>query len=382
MNVTLFYHSLASCWNHGNAHFLRGVCRELIRRGHPVTVCEPADGWSRANALRDGGEAVLAQAAKLVPGVESRLHDPATLDLDEALHDADVVLVHEWNAPELVAAIGERRAAGGRFTLLFHDTHHRAVSAPHEIGRFDISAYDGVLAFGEVLREVYLREGWARQIFTWHEAADTALFHPVPGQRQERDLVWIGNWGDGERSAELREFLLEPVRRLGLSARIHGVRYPDEVRAELASRGIDYAGWLPNHAAPVAFASALMTVHVPRRPYVEALPGIPTIRVFEALACGIPLVSAPWRDEEGLFPAGCYVSAGDGDGMTGALSMLRRDPDMRAELIRNGLAAIRQRHSCAHRVDELLGIVARLRGWAATRRTARTTGEALSGAMR
>ena len=44
-----------------------------------------------------------------------------------------------------------------------------------------------------------------------------------------------------------------------------------------------------------------MTVHVPRRPYVDALPGIPTIRVFEALACGIPLVSAPWRDEEGLF---------------------------------------------------------------------------------
>ena len=47
-----------------------------------------------------------------------------------------------------------------------------------------------------------------------------------------------------------------------------------------------------------------MTVHVPRRPYVEALPGIPTIRVFEALACGIPLVSAPWADSEGLFPPG------------------------------------------------------------------------------
>jgi len=107
----------------------------------------------------------------------------------------------------------------GAFTLLFHDTHHRAVSAPHEIGIFDIDAYDGVLVFGEVLREVYLAHGWARQVFTLHEAADTELFRPLPGGDKDADLIWVGNWGDGERSAELHEFLLEPVSRLGLKAR-------------------------------------------------------------------------------------------------------------------------------------------------------------------
>ena len=55
---------------------------------------------------------------------------------------------------------------------------------------------------------------------------------------------------------------------------------------------------------PEVFARFRVTVHVPRRPYVEALPGIPTIRVFEALACGIPLVCAPWDDAEGLFTPG------------------------------------------------------------------------------
>ncbi len=382
MKFALFYHSLASCWNHGNAHFLRGVCRELIARGHEVHVYEPADGWSRMNALADGGAAALVQAERLVPGVETHLYSLETLDLDAALDGADVVIVHEWNAPELVAAIGARRAAGGTFTLLFHDTHHRAVSAPEEIGRFDIDAYDGVLAFGEVLREVYLNEGWARQVFTWHEAADTALFHPIAGQKKTMDLVWIGNWGDGERSAELQEFLLGPIARLGLDARIHGVRYPDEVRLRLAARGIDYAGWLPNHAAPIAFAKALMTVHVPRRPYVEALPGIPTIRVFEALACGIPLVSAPWRDAEGLFPPGCYISVSDGEEMTAALSLLRRDSDLREELIANGLAAIEARHSCAHRAEELLAIIARLQGRALFRQTKAVIGETHPGAVR
>lgn len=382
MKFALFYHSFASCWNHGNAHFLRGICRELIRGGHQVAVWEPANGWSRTNALADGGAAALALAEKLVPGTKIHLYTPETLDLDKALGDADVVIVHEWSAPELVAAIGAKRAAGGKFTLLFHDTHHRAVSAPHEIGRFDIEAYDGVLAFGEVLREVYLAEGWARQVFTWHEAADTALFHPVAGQKKAMDLVWIGNWGDDERSAELTEFLLKPVDRLGLHTRIYGVRYPGEVRAELAGKHIDYAGWLPNHRAPVAFAKALMTVHVPRRPYVEALPGIPTIRVFEALACGIPLVSAPWHDSEGLFPPGCYLTVHDGEEMTGALSLLRRDPALRQELICNGLDAIEARHSCAHRVEELLGIVGRLQGRTQPRQIKRKTGETHSGVAR
>ncbi len=49
MRVVMFYHSLASDWNHGNAHFLRGVARELGRRGHDVRVYEPLDGWSATN---------------------------------------------------------------------------------------------------------------------------------------------------------------------------------------------------------------------------------------------------------------------------------------------------------------------------------------------
>ena len=55
------------------------------------------------------------------------------------------------------------------------------------------------------------------------------------------DLVWIGNWGDGERSDEIREFLIEPVKALGLKARIYGVRYPPRALEQLAEAGIEYA---------------------------------------------------------------------------------------------------------------------------------------------
>jgi spore maturation protein CgeB len=100
-----------------------------------------------------------------------------------------------------------------------------------------------------------------------------------------------------------------------------------------------------------------MTVHVPRRPYVEALPGIPTIRPFEALACGIPLVSAPWWDAEGLFrPGWDFLVARTGQEMERLLRVLRADEGLRAELAEHGRRTVLARHTCAHRVNELLVI--------------------------
>jgi spore maturation protein CgeB len=359
MKLVLFYHSFVSCWNHGNAHFLRGVARELVRLDHDVTVYEPRDGWSRSNALQDNGAQALQHAAQFVPGVKLRQYGLDQFDVEQSVEHADVVLVHEWTDPALVDDLGRTRSSGGNFTLLFHDTHHRAVTAPDELERFTLDGYDGVLAFGEVLREVYLRKGWGRQVFTWHEAADTAMFRPLAAP-VDTDLIWIGNWGDDERAKELSEFLIEPASKLGLETVVHGVRYPDSARRELLLRGIKYKGWLPNHQVPAAFARARFTVHVPRRPYAEMLRGIPTIRIFEALACGIPLVSAPWDDAEHLFPEGSFLKVKNGDQMTAALSTLMSDKALALSLAHTGLNAIRARHTCAHRVQELFNILDRL----------------------
>jgi spore maturation protein CgeB len=270
--------------------------------------------------------------------------------------------VHEWNSRDLIGDIGRRRIEGAPFILLFHDTHHRAVTAPDELARFDLSGFDGVLVFGEVLRQIYLKLGWANRAFTWHEAADVALYRPMPDIEPTYDVVWIGNWGDGERSAELAEFLLRPVAELSLRARIHGVRYPLDALRAIDAAGIEYCGWLPAHRAPAAFASARATVHVPRGPYARSLPGIPTIRMFEALACGIPIVSAPWDDVENLFPSGSYLRAADGTEMKKALWVLLHDRELAATMTAAGLQTIAERHTCRHRVLELLSIVDSIRG--------------------
>ena len=82
---------------------------------------------------------------------------------------------------------------------------------------------------------------------------------------------------------------------------VHGVRYPEDAIARLTAAGIEYRGYLPNLLSPKVYASSSVTLYVPRRQYANGMSGIPTIRVFEALACGVPLVCAPWSDRRNCF---------------------------------------------------------------------------------
>lgn len=361
MRIAMFYHSLLSDWNHGNAHFLRGVLTELMSRGHRVRVYEPRRSWSLQNLIATEGKWPLRGFKKVYPALQSSFYETETIDLDRELGGADLVIVHEWNDQRLIKKICEHRTGSG-YRLVFHDTHHRSLTAPEQIDSYRTVEFDGVLAYGRVLRDLYLRNGWAKKAWTWHEAADTRLFRPGGSRRPATvDLVWIGNWGDGERTSEIREFLIRPSKALGLKARAYGVRYPEEGVSDLADAGIEYGGWLPNYAVPRIFSGCRATIHIPRRPYTTTLPGIPTIRVFEALACGVPLVCAPWDDLEGLFtPGKDYLVARDGREMKKHLSAILHEPILAAELKKNGLATIRSRHTCAHRVNELMKICSEL----------------------
>ncbi|HEY9013247.1 MAG TPA: glycosyltransferase [Devosia sp.] len=356
MKFVFYTHSLVSDWNHGNAHFLRGIMRDLVRRGHDAVALEPYDSWSRQNLLSDQGPYAIQRFTTDFPDLRTQRYGPG-FDHAAAIDDADAVIVHEWTSPELIGELGRLRRHAD-FTLLFHDTHHRAVSATDEIAGLDLAGYDGILAFGETLKQRYERAGWGRSAFVWHEAADDTLFRPMPHVEKAGDLIWVGNWGDDERTAEIDEFLIGPVEQLQLAATIRGVRYPISALERLAAAGICYRGWIANADVPRAFAEHRVTVHIPRRPYVQHLRGIPTIRVFEALACGIPLISAPWTDAEGLFrPGEDFLFAQSGEEMTACLRDVLHDNALAQSLSRSGLETIAARHTCRYRVTELLDIL-------------------------
>jgi len=355
VRIVFFVHSLVSDWNHGNAHFLRGVMRELQDLGHQLHVWEPEDGWSASNLRNDHGPEAVAQFHAAYPTLRSSTYRLESLSLDQALQGADIVVVHEWNELELVRRIGEHRRKRGGYVLYFHDTHHRSVSEPDAMARYPLKSYDAVLVFGEALRTAYAKNRWADRVFCWHEAADTRLFRPLRNAAREGDLVWIGNFGDEERSAELEEFLIEPASSLGLKTRVYGVRYPAWAIQRLERAGIEYAGYLPNFQVPEVFSRFRVTVHVPRKPYVQQLPGVPTIRPFEALACQIPLLSAPWPRADRLFDVGRdFVMVEDGAEMKKQLLRILQDDAHASALKLHGFRTILERHTCADRARDLL----------------------------
>jgi spore maturation protein CgeB len=361
MRIVIFCHSLLSDWNNDMAHFLRGIAMEVLLRGHDVCVYEPRNAWSLQNLLTGHGHGPVARFHGAYPGLASRRYDLRALDLDQALAGVDLVLVHEWCDPELVRRIGQHHAWHGGYRLVFHATHHRCITQPESMEHYDLAGFDAVLAAGSVIREQYLAEGWTRQAYNWHDAADTRVFRPRADIMPDADLVWIGNWEDGERAAELGEFLIGPVRALGLSARVYGNGYTPQAVEMLARAGIEYAGWVPNYQLPEIMARHRVVLHLPPRAHARALPGVPGIRPFEALACARPLICAVWDDIDGLFRPGVdYGLARDGDEMAGWLQMLLHNPDTAEWTARAGHQTVLRRHTCAKRVDQLLSLAVSL----------------------
>ena len=117
MRVAMFYHTLLSDWNHGNAHFLRGIASELIARGHEVQVYEPNDSWSLQNLLAEHGWQPIRNFEGAYPTLKATRYDWSQLNLERELDNAELVLVHEWNQPALVQKIGEHRAKHPHYDL-------------------------------------------------------------------------------------------------------------------------------------------------------------------------------------------------------------------------------------------------------------------------
>ena len=360
LRIAYLAHALRSDWNNGNAHFLRGLMRAMTSLGHYVTVWEPEHAWSIENLRTEPlGEYSIAKFNHTYPdlNVKGYALEDSREQWCERLREMQIVILHEWNSPAMAQLLLELRKDCG-FRLLFHDTHHRASSSPEQIRQFGLDRFDGILAFGEALRNIYRENFDISRVWVLHEAADTTVFYPQSNIAKDIDAVWIGNWGDGERSQEICEFFLRPAAALADPTQfvIYGVRYPQDGLRALEQAQVHYGGYLPNLEAPAVYAKARLTVHIPRQQYTSAMTGIPTIRVFEALACGIPLISAPWRDAEGLFRPDDLLFVSNTSEMISAMRRLLDHPGEATALAERGLETVLARHTCNHRGQELTKI--------------------------
>jgi spore maturation protein CgeB len=190
MRIVMFCHSLLSDWNHGTAHFLRGIAMELLRCGHDIRVYEAENAWSLQNLLKEHGQASIQQFHARYPGLTSTRYDPQTLDLDKVLDGADLVLVHEWNDHALVRRIGQHRARVGSYRVLFHDTHQRSITNPKSMEAYDLTHYDGVEGLFTPGKDFLVaRNGTPMQRYLKTLLQDEAMAHELAGHGLETVLT-------------------------------------------------------------------------------------------------------------------------------------------------------------------------------------------------
>src|SRR3546814_4367971 len=89
MKILYFTHSLLSCWNHGNAHFQRGLLRELKALGHQASAMEPVNSWSLSNLMADHGEAGLSAFRNAYPELSTSSYDPARFDAEQVVRSEE-----------------------------------------------------------------------------------------------------------------------------------------------------------------------------------------------------------------------------------------------------------------------------------------------------
>jgi spore maturation protein CgeB len=190
VRFALFYHSVVSDWNHGNAHFLRGTMRALQSRGHEAVCYEPMDSWSLQHLLAERPHAI-AEFETCFPDLRYHRY-AAGPDLEARLRSwlgsVDVAIVHEWNEPELVALIGRLCGELG-VRSVFHDTHYRVLLEEEYRAQLRLESYELVLAFSPSIAEQYRTLGF-ENVRVWHEAADVTVFGPRPLPKTD-DVVFV-----------------------------------------------------------------------------------------------------------------------------------------------------------------------------------------------
>jgi spore maturation protein CgeB len=346
VKLVIFGLAISSSWGNGHATLWRGLCAALIRRGHRVVFFErDVDYYAQHRDFFElpGGRLVL------YPGWPEALPQAR-----RELADADAAIVTSY-CPDGVAASALVLASPAPHRV-FYDLDTPVTLArlaagetvPY-IGPDGLSGFDLVLSYtgGRALDELQDRLG-ARRVAPLYGSVDPAVHRPVPPvPGYEADLSYLGTIA-ADRQAALEALFVEPARRhperrflLG------GACYPADFPW---TDNTFFVRHLPPSEHPAFFGSCRLTLNVTRAA-MAAMGYCPSGRLFEAAACGAPVVSDGWDGLEAFFTPGQEILiARDPDDVGAALE--RTD----AELRRIALAA-RERtlaeHTAACRAAEL-----------------------------
>jgi spore maturation protein CgeB len=352
--------SITSSWGNGHATTYRGLVRELVRSGHEVLFLERDVPWYAAHRDLPAPPWGRTELYASLDDLRSAWTTP--------IREADLVVVGSY-VPDGVA-VGEWVLDTARGVRAFYDIDTPVTLAKLERGDYEYLApelvprYDLYLSFtgGPTLRRLEQRWGSprARALFC---SFDRESYFPEPVEPRW-DLGYMGTYS-ADRQPPLERLLVEPARgwRAGRFV-VAGPQFPAEI------------SWPPNverieHLPPAEhrefYNAQRFTVNVTRADMVAA-GWAPSVRLFEAAACGTPIVSDRWPGIDELFEPGREILLPETSGEV--LDLVRHMPEReRREIGERARQKVLARHTATHRADELEGYARELLGRRAAARS-------------
>jgi spore maturation protein CgeB len=340
MKLVVFGLTVSSSWGNGHATLWRGLLRALSRRGFTCVFFErdvPYYARHRDLAEPDGARLVLYPDWESARGLA-----------EEQLRDADVGMVTSFCPDGLAAteAVLASRAAVKAFYDLDTPVTLEKLAAGEPlswIGPRGLADFDVVLSYtGGAAPEALQSRLAARRVVPLYGSVDPEVHRPAPAEAAFRgDLSYLGTYAEDRQEGVLRLFVeparRRPDRRFVLGGSMYPAGFP-------WTRNI---AWIPHVVPadhPAFYASSPITLSVTRRPMAE-MGWCPSGRLFEAAACGVPVLSDAWEGLDSFFTPGSEIlTAGTTEEAVAAVDAPRE------RLARIGRAA-RERTLAEHTAD-------------------------------
>lgn len=344
LSIVVFGLSITSSWGNGHAVTYRGLIRELQRRGHNVIFFEKDVPWYSANRdlpNPDYCKTVLYSDFLQVKKAAGRL-----------VRNADLVIMGSY-VPDGVE-VGRWLLDTALNNTAFYDIDTPVTISKISRGDYEyispelIPEFDLYLSFtgGRMLRRLETEFGaaMARPLYC---SVDPSIYYPEPTNCMW-DLGYLGTYSE-DRQPSLKKLLLEPARSWQNGKFIvAGSLYPDSV---VWAPNVMRMGHVPPSRHRAFYTSQKFTLNITRADMIRS-GWSPSIRLFEAAACGTPIVSDWWKGLDDIFKPGEEILVADST--EEVLYYLLEMPDeTRMAVARAARKRALQKHTAKHRVLEL-----------------------------
>ncbi|MBJ6123976.1 CgeB family protein [Microvirga splendida] len=346
MKIVIFGLTVSSSWGNGHATLWRGLIRALAKRGHRIVFFEKDVPYYAAN--RDlfeipGGELVLYQEWA---DIRSRA--------ETALADADVAMTTSY-CPDGIAA-SQLLLDASRATRVFYDLDTPVTFSRLEagepityIGSQGLRDFDLVLSYtgGRALDRLQSELG-ARRVAPLYGHVDPDVHYPVkPAGHYVSDLSYLGTYA-ADRQVALQRLFIDPA---GLRPKqrflIGGAQYPDDFPWQ---PNIHFVQHLPPPEHPAFFSSSRLTLNITRQAMAD-MGWCPSGRLFEAAACGTPILSDRWEGLDSFFEPGREILIAETSQDT-VRALDLTDAELK-RIATAGRERVLAEHTSAHRAREL-----------------------------